>query len=61
MAHVAAGGISFDNTVIKLGEIKDSEPSKKFDNPVTWRLCSGGDDLPDGPVTASTEMMITFN
>lgn len=55
------GGISFDNTVIKLGEIKDSEPSKKFDNPVTWRLCSGGDDLPDGPVTASTEMMITFN
>ncbi|WP_174634506.1 hypothetical protein [Yersinia thracica] len=55
------GGISFDNSVIKLGEIKDSEPSKTFNNPVTWRLCSGGDDLPDGPVTASTEMMVTFN
>ncbi|WP_235896915.1 hypothetical protein [Yersinia thracica] len=55
------GGISFDNTVIKLGEIKDSEPSKTFNNPVTWRLCSGGDDLPDGAVTASTEMMVTFN
>ncbi|WP_235896832.1 hypothetical protein [Yersinia thracica] len=55
------GGISFDNTVIKIGEMKDSDKSKKYDNPVTWRLCSGGDDLPDGAVTASTEMMVTFN
>jgi hypothetical protein len=55
------GGITFDRTKIKLGEIKDTEASKAFPNQIIWRLCSGGLDLPSGPVNASAEMLVTYN
>lgn len=54
-------GIPFDNTQIKVGNILATDTSKTFSNQVTWRLCSGGANLPTGPVTASAEMLVTFN
>jgi len=57
----ATTGLKFDNTAIKLGSITSAESSKTLANQVTWRLCSGGSSLPAGAVTASTEMLVTFN
>lgn len=54
-------GITFDNAAIKIGEIHSSQLSKSFNNPIVWRLCSGGSDLPSGRVTATAEMMVTYN
>jgi type 1 fimbria pilin len=54
-------GITFDNTQIKIGEIKDSENNKAFNNQIVWRLCSGGSDLPTGKVDASAELLVTYN
>lgn len=57
----ATTGLKFDNTAIKLGSITSAESSKTLANQVIWRLCSGGSSLPVGAVTASTEMLVTFN
>ncbi|OVZ79837.1 hypothetical protein CBW54_19280 [Yersinia kristensenii] len=57
----ATTGLRFDNTAIKLGSITSTESSKTLTNQLTWRLCSGGNSLPTGAVTASTEMLVTFN
>lgn len=57
----ATTGLRFDNSTIKLGSITSAESSKTLTNQLTWRLCSGGSDLPTGAVTASTEMLVTFN
>ncbi|EOV8089276.1 hypothetical protein [Providencia rettgeri] len=54
-------GITFDNQQIKLGNITTADSTKVLNNNVTWRLCSGGSNLPVGDVTASTEMLVTFN
>ncbi len=54
-------GLTFDNTAIKLGSITSAESSKTLANQLIWRLCSGGSNLPVGAVTASTEMLVTFN
>lgn len=54
-------GLRLDNTPYKLGEISNTETSVVINKQITWRLCSGGDSLPTGPVDASTEMLITFN
>ncbi len=54
-------GLPFDNSVVKIGNILATEASKVINNQVTWRLCSGGTSLPIGNVTASAEMLVTFN
>lgn len=54
-------GIHFDSTPTNLGAISSSENSKVLSEQIIWRLCSGGDSLPSGRVTASTEMLVTFN
>lgn len=54
-------GVSFDNSKINLGAINSKETSKYISNQITWRLCSGGNSLPTGPVNAATEMYVTFN
>lgn len=54
-------GLPFNNSLIKIGDITSAESSKSISERVTWRLCSGGSRLPVGPVTASAEMMVTFN
>lgn len=57
----ASTGLRFNNTPIKLGSITNVENSKILTNQLTWRLCSGGNSLPTGAVSASTEMLVTFN
>lgn len=57
----ATTGLRFDNSLIKLGKITNAESSKTLTNQLTWRLCSGGSSVPIGAVTASTEMLVTFN
>ncbi|WP_246201596.1 hypothetical protein [Budvicia diplopodorum] len=57
----AATGMRFDSSPIQIGSISASESNKSIVNQLTWRLCSGGSSLPAGPVTASAEMLVTFN
>lgn len=54
-------GITYDNAPLNLGAITNGETSKTLTNQIIWRLCSGGNMLPSGPVSASTEMLVTFN
>ncbi|PHI29058.1 Uncharacterised protein [Budvicia aquatica] len=54
-------GIPFDNTQLKIGNILSTESTKVISNKVIWRLCSGGSALPVGNVSASAEMLVTFN
>lgn len=54
-------GLPFDNTPLKIGNILSTESTKVISNKVIWRLCSGGSALPVGNVTASAEMLVTFN
>lgn len=54
-------GVSFDGTQIKVGAISEAELNKTLTHQVTWRLCSGGANLPVGPVTAAADMIVTFN
>lgn len=60
-ACTAATGVLFDNTIAKLGEISASDSSVTLTNQIIWRLCSGGTDLPVGPVDAAAELLVTFN
>lgn len=57
----ADSGVRFDNTQMKVGTIGITELKKVITNNVTWRLCSGGQSLPSGPVSAAAEMLVTFN
>ncbi len=57
----ATTGIPFNNTPLKVGNIRSTEATKITNSQLTWRLCSGGSSLPLGPVDASTEMLVTFN
>lgn len=57
----ASTGITFDSYPFKVGSITSSDASVNYPNQVTWRLCSGGPNLPGGTVRASTEMLVTFN
>lgn len=57
----APNGIHFDSTPARLGTITSNESEKVLSEQVIWRLCSGGNSLPSGRVTASTELLVTFN
>lgn len=57
----ADNGITFDDNKIELGKIEAITGPQNFNHRVTWRLCSGGKDLPIGPVDASAELLVTFN
>ncbi|HHQ6629446.1 TPA: hypothetical protein ACSTL1_000863 [Serratia fonticola] len=57
----ATSGLPFDNRQLKIGRITQAEISQSITNQVTWRLCSGGKDLPLGNVSAAAEMLVTFN
>lgn len=54
-------GISFDNAAIKIGNITSNQSSLSLSHQLIWRLCSGGGNLPTGPVSSSAEMLVTFN
>ncbi|MGF6193275.1 hypothetical protein [Serratia sp. 2723] len=54
-------GLPFDDSLLKVGQITQTQDSLSINNQVTWRLCSGGKDLPIGDVSAAAEMMVTFN
>ncbi|MHA7847405.1 adhesin [Serratia sp. D1N4] len=54
-------GVPFDNTQLKVGNITSAQATQNTTNQITWRLCSGGSDLPTGNVNASAEMLVTFN
>ncbi|WP_244157324.1 adhesin [Serratia oryzae] len=60
-ACTETNGLRFDNTPVKIGSINRAQSSVTTSNQLTWRLCSGGSSLPSGAVTASTEMLVTFN
>ncbi|WP_337262271.1 MULTISPECIES: hypothetical protein [unclassified Serratia (in: enterobacteria)] len=60
-ACTGTSGIPFDNTQLKVGNMTSAETSKTTSNNVTWRLCSGGSNLPTGAVNASAEVLVTFN
>ena len=54
-------GINFNNEAINIGKITASQTLQTYSNQIIWRLCSGGNTLPTGSVSASTEMLVTFN
>ncbi|NCG54958.1 adhesin [Serratia fonticola] len=54
-------GLPFDNTPLKVGSIASTQGSQNTTNQVTWRLCSGGNSLPTGDVSAAADMLVTFN
>ena len=54
-------GLKFNGEPLKLGSINAGESSETFSNELIWRLCSGGDTLPVGNVTASATADIIFN
>ncbi|WMB71224.1 hypothetical protein RA178_12305 [Shewanella oncorhynchi] len=54
-------GVPFNSTQLRVGSITNTQTSQNITNQVTWRLCSGGSSLPIGNVTASAEMLVTFN
>ncbi|MGG7694725.1 hypothetical protein HPS26_23125 [Klebsiella aerogenes] len=53
--------ISFDQIPIKLATFPSTESSVDENNTITWRLCSGGADLPVGSINATTELSIVFS
>ncbi|EPE4188438.1 hypothetical protein ACSILO_000683 [Yersinia enterocolitica] len=55
------GGLPFNNSPVKIGNILATEATKAINNQITWRLCSGGANVPTGNVTAAAEMLVTFN
>lgn len=57
----ATAGVPFDNQAIRIGSINNTQASLTLTNQITWRLCSGGKDLPLGNVDATAEMLVTFN
>ncbi|MNG61984.1 hypothetical protein D3C73_190780 [compost metagenome] len=57
----ATSGLPFNNSQLKIGRITKAQTSLNTTHQVTWRLCSGGKDLPLGDVSAAAEMLVTFN
>ena len=57
----ATNGLPFNNSLLKIGRITKTQTSLNITRQVTWRLCSGGKDLPLGDVSAAAEMLVTFN
>lgn len=55
------GSIPFDNSPMRIGGITNKQKTMNIYNLLTWRLCSGGANLPDGPVDAAAEVLVTFN
>lgn len=53
-------GINFDSTPYDIGKITSTDQNKSFNSTIKWRLCSGGEKLPSGPVSASAEMIVTL-
>ncbi|HBT2490132.1 TPA: hypothetical protein MBD98_004515 [Klebsiella aerogenes] len=53
--------IKFDQIPIKLATLLSTESSVDENNTITWRLCSGGADLPVGSINATTELSIVFS
>ena len=54
-------GITFDNKQIKVGVIEETQSNVTLSHQLDWRLCSGGTSLPSGKVTASAELLVTYN
>lgn len=53
--------INFSQTPIKLMTLPASAPSIDFNSTITWRLCSGGAQLPVGNISSSAELSIVFS
>lgn len=53
--------LSFAQEPLNLTKLLSTSPSVDYSNTITWRLCSGGNDLPVGNVSASTELSIVFS
>ncbi|WP_430673389.1 hypothetical protein [Klebsiella aerogenes] len=53
--------IRFDQIPIKLATLLSTDSSVDENNTITWRLCSGGADLPVGSINATTELSIVFS
>lgn len=57
----STGGLTFNSDPIRIGAMNAGDSSESFPNALTWRLCSGGDLLPVGNVTASATVDVIFN
>lgn len=57
----STGGLTFNSDPIRIGAMNAGDSSESFPNALTWRLCSGGDTLPVGNVTASATVDVIFN
>lgn len=57
----ASTGVQFNSTDINVGVLGASTLNQTYANQITWRLCSGGNNLPTGPVTASANVAVTYN
>lgn len=53
--------INFSQAPIKLMTLPASAPSIDFNSTITWRLCSGGAQLPVGNISSSAELSIVFS
>lgn len=53
--------INFSQAPIKLMTLPASTPSIDFNSTITWRLCSGGAQLPVGNISSSAELSIVFS
>ncbi|WP_125992707.1 hypothetical protein [Klebsiella aerogenes] len=53
--------LSFAQVPVKLTTLQSTAPSIDDNNTITWRLCSGGSELPVGNIHASTELSIVFS
>ncbi|HBM2987491.1 TPA: hypothetical protein OMS29_004905 [Klebsiella aerogenes] len=53
--------LNFSQVPIKLATLLATDPSIDENNTITWRLCSGGTDLPVGNINATTELSIVFS
>ncbi|QZN97420.1 hypothetical protein [Symbiopectobacterium purcellii] len=57
----ATTGVNVNSTDIHVGVLTASTLDQTVDNQITWRLCSGGNALPTGPITASANVAVTYN
>lgn len=53
--------LSFSQEPVNLTRLLAASPSIDYSNTITWRLCSGGNELPVGNITASAELSIVFS
>lgn len=57
----ASTGVNFNYADINVGVLGANELNQSYNNQIIWRLCSGGNTLPTGPVTASANVAVTYN